>query len=424
MRLRSLLPTRVGVNVAFKLVSEVAGKLLTLVLIAVVARGLGKVGLGVYVYGFTGGLILAQVCDFGMQVFVTREVAGDRPHIARLVGNLLLARGAFACVGLACLIAGVRFAGFDRAGQISVCVLAAGVLLNSFGEFIFYIFRGRQEVQFEAGLSLAHRLLSLVLGLAAIRLGWGVTGVAAGFLVAGAASVGAAYLILIRRFFRPDFTFDGALIRATLREVLPIGIAITLSALCFRADVMLMKPLRGIEELALYGAGRRLMEPWALLPAALMAGVFPAFSGLPTGDPRRSALVRRTVLLLLAVGAPLALLAALFRGEIMALVYGPGYAAAAPPFAVLMVALVPMFLNYGLTHFLIALRLTRLNALFCGVCLLVNVTANLFLIPPLGATGAAFALLVTEGLLTVLCAGAIISHRLQSQSAPEYTVDA
>lgn len=405
----SPLSRRVGANVAFKLVSEVAGKLLTLVLIATLARGLGRAGFGVYVFGFTAGLILAQVCDFGMQVFVAREVAGDRPHIARLVGNLLLARGAFAFAGLACLFAGVRFAGFDRAGQISVCVLAAGVLLNSFGEFVFYIFRGRQEVQFEAGLSLAHRLLSLLLGLAAIRLGWGVTGVAAGFFIAGGVSTGAASLILTRRFFRPDFGFDGALLRAALREVLPIGIAIGLSAVCFRIDVVLLKALRGIEEVGLYGAGRRLMEPWALLPAALMAGVFPAFSGLPVGDPRRSALVRRTVVLLLTVGSPVAGLAALFRGEIMALVYGPGYAAAAPSFAVLMAALVPMFLNYGLTHFLIALRLTRLNALFCGVCLLVNVTTNLLLIPRLGATGAALSLLVTEGLLTVLCAGAL--HR-------------
>lgn len=402
---------RVEVNVALKFVSEVGGKLLTLVLIAALARGLGQAGFGVYVFGFTAGLILAQVCDFGMQVFVAREVARNRPNAPRLVGNLLLARGAFALAGMGCLIIGMRFAGFDGAGQVGVCLLAAGVLLNSFGEFIFYVFRGRQEVRFEAGLSLAHRLLCLLFGLAAIRLGWGVAGVAGGFLVAGTISTGAAYLILVRRFFNPDFGMDGALVRGALREVLPIGVAIGLSAVCFRVDVVLLKALRGIEEVGLYGAGRRLMEPWALLPAALMAGVFPAFSGMSAGDPRRSALAWRTVALLMAVGAPIAGLAALFRGEVMALVYGRGYAAAAPSFAVLMAALVPMFLNYGLTHFLIALHLARLNALFTGICLLVNVGANLLLIPSLGATGAALSLLITEGLLTVLCAGAICRKR-------------
>ena len=76
-----------------------------------------------------------------------------------------------------------------------------------------------------------------------------------------------------------------------------------------------------------------------------------------------------------------------------------------------MAALVPMFLNYGLTHFLIGLHLTRLNALFCGVCLLVNVTANFLLIPSLGATGAALSLLITEGLLMILCVGAIYRKR-------------
>jgi len=404
-------PRRVGVNVAFKLVSEVGGKLLTLVLIAALARGLGQAGFGVYVFGFTAGLILAQVCDFGMQVFVAREVARSRPDAPRLVGNLLLARGVFAFAGMGCLIPAIRFAGFDGEGQAAICVLTAGILLNSFGEFIFYVFRGRQEVRFEAGLSLVHRLLCLLFGLSAIRLGWGVAGEAGGVLVAGAVSTGAAYLILVRRFFRPDFGVDRALIRGALREVLPIGVAIGLSAVCFRVDVVLLKALRGIEEVGLYGAGRRLMEPWALLPAALMAGVFPAFSGMSAGDPRRSALARRTVTLLMTVGAPIAGLAALLRGEIMALVYGPDYAAAAPSFAVLMAAMVPMFLNYGLTHFLIALHLTRLNALFTGICLLVNVGANLLLIPSLGATGAALSLLITEGLLTALCAGAIYRKR-------------
>ena len=399
---------RVGVNVAYKLASEVLGKLLTLLLIGFVARGLGQAGFGIYVLGFTLGLILAQVSDFGTQVFVAREVASNRPDIARLVGNLLLARGAFGLLALACLSIWCLSSGFGPVDRAAICLLAAGGLVNSLGEFFFYVFRGRQDVRFEAILSLAQRLLGLILGLTAIGLGWGVVGVVAGIFAASCISTLAGYRILLVRFFRPEFRMDTGLVLSALRDILPIGLAICLSAICFRVDVVLLQGLKGVREVGLYGVGRRLMEPWSLLPAALMAGVFPAFAGLPADDPRRSALSRNTLALLLGLGAVIAAAAIAFRRQIIWLVFGPAYADSAFSFAILMTALVPMFITYGLTHFLIALGLARFNAAFTGAALILNVGLNLALIPSMGAAGSAISLLATEGMLMVLCAGALI----------------
>ena len=406
----NLFPRRVGINVFFKLGSEVLGKLFTLVLMAVVARSLGQAGFGIYVFGFTTGLILSQVSDFGMQVFVAREVAGNRRDVNRLVGNLLLSRVTLALLGMGCLLFGIRFGGFDGEGRVAICILAMGVLLNSFGEFIFYVFRGKQEIKFEAGLSILQRTLSLIFGLGAIFLGWGIVGVTSGFFGASAVSTGIAYLILIRRFLRPDFTIDRDLVRNAFREILPIGVAIV-SAICFRVDVFILEAIRGIEEVGLYGAGRRLMEPWALLPAALMAGVYPAFSSIKPGDPRRNSLVRKSIGLLLALGGVVACLAITFRLELINLVYGAEYTAAGSSLTFLMVALVPMFITYGLSHFMIALGMARYNAVFTGVALVVNVSMNLVLIPSLGAIGAAVSLLVMEALLMTLCVGALVYCR-------------
>ena len=404
-------PRRVGINVFFKLGSEVLGKLFTLVLMAVVARALGQAGFGIYVLGFTTGLILSQVTDFGMQVFVAREVAGNRRDLNRLVGNLLLSRVTLAVFGMGCLLVGIRFGGFGGEGRVAVCILAMGVLLNSFGEFIFYVFRGKQEIRFEAGLSILQRMLSLIFGLGAIFLGWGIVGVTSGFFGASAVSTGIAYLILTRRFLRPDFTIDRDLVRNAFREILPIGVAISLSAICFRVDVVILEALRGIEEVGLYGAGRRLMEPWALLPAALMAGVYPAFSSIQPGDPRRNSLVRKSVGLLLALGGVIACLGITFRQELINLVYGAEYAAAGSSLAFLMAALIPMFITYGLSHFMIALGMARYNAVFTGISLIVNVSMNLVLIPSMGAIGAALSLLAMETLLMILCAVALVYRR-------------
>jgi O-antigen/teichoic acid export membrane protein len=84
---------------------------------------------------------------------------------------------------------------------------------------------------------------------------------------------------------------------------------------------------------------------------------------------------------------------------------------AAPSLRVLALALPILFLNYGLTHFLIARDLERRNLLFAALMLVVNVSANFVLIPRFAGPGAACATLVTEVALTICCA---IALRLRS----------
>ena len=91
----------------------------------------------------------------------------------------------------------------------------------------------------------------------------------------------------------------------------------------------------------------------------------------------------------------------------MALIYRGGFARAVPSLRVLAAALPILFLNFGLTHFLIARDLERRNLAFAGVMLVVNVAANLLVVPRLGGPGAAWATLLTEVVLTICCLAAL-----------------
>jgi O-antigen/teichoic acid export membrane protein len=67
-----------------------------------------------------------------------------------------------------------------------------------------------------------------------------------------------------------------------------------------------------------------------------------------------------------------------------------------------------MYMDYALTHTLIAMDRPRLFAFFTLAALVVNLICNLLLIPALGITGAAAATVVTEGVLFALCATAVL----------------
>jgi len=117
-------------------------------------------------------------------------------------------------------------------------------------------------------------------------------------------------------------------------DVWPIGAGIVLSALYFRLDLFFVEYWHGVEAVALYNAVFRLVEAMRLLPAAVLAVVFPLLCR--AGDLRPLA---RLAAGLFAGGAAVALVVAGPAGWLVTLFYGPSYAAATPAFRVLREAL-------------------------------------------------------------------------------------
>jgi O-antigen/teichoic acid export membrane protein len=168
----------------------------------------------------------------------------------------------------------------------------------------------------------------------------------------------------------------------------------------------------------------KLFEPTLIVPGVLLAATFPLLARSAHMEAIKPNALRellgQTTLALLGLGALATLLLILLAGPMIALLYGPTYAASAPILAWLALACVPMYINYGLTHALIATDRPRLYALFTLAALSVNLGLNLALIPVIGLVGAALTTVAAELTLLILCAIAVYRYlsTLKSQSAP------
>ena len=80
---------------------------------------------------------------------------------------------------------------------------------------------------------------------------------------------------------------------STSSEALPLGIAIFLSIGYTRVAVFLLEFRLGPLAVAEFSAAHRLVEPAQIVPAALLAAVFPAFSAALSRNPRQAG--RRSV---------------------------------------------------------------------------------------------------------------------------------
>ncbi len=409
------LARRLKRNTASKLIADLVGRALQLALAYQAQITLGAATYGHFTYALAIGFLLAQLADLGVQLIVAREMASDEARAARIAGAGLALK-----IALAVLVSGLLIAvSLARAPavQAATFVLGLAMLFNSFVEFFGYLFRGLQRVEYEAGLALLMRSSTAVLGLAALSSGLGLMGLAVVYLVGSSATVVLGAIWLNKRFFKISLAVDFADVWKLLRQALPLGGAIALSVAYTRTAVFLLDALRGAEAVGAYGVAQKLIEPLSIIPAALMAAVFPAFTQAVTREPaafrsgkesEQVGWLRAGSLKVLALaGTILAAAGALGGPWLIVQLYRGQYAQAVTALQVLALALLPTFLNYALTHFLIALGWQRLNLFFNAIVFVLNFALCLALIPSFGPAGAALAVAISECALFAMCQRAV-----------------
>ena len=386
-----------------KLAAEVIGRLLQFALIYAAQRLLGPANYGIITYGLAVGLVLAPMTDLGMQLIITREIARDGQAAPRLTGiglalKLILTLGV---VGLLLPISLQRPAD----AVFATFILGLAVITASFAEYFGYVFRGLQRVELDAALTLLLRVLVFACGFAALLLVVSVNSLASAYLLGNFLAALLGYLWLRRRFFMPQLRVKRSELLALLRQALPLGGAILFSIGYTRTSIFLLDALHNSTAVGEYGVALRLTEPLAMIPAAIMAAVFPALShalaqqGYASTRPLRL----KTIGLLALAGSVIALGGWLLGPWLIHFLYGEQYTGSTVALQILSLAALPTFINYALTHFLVALRQQRLNLAFNMVIFGVNLVLCLWLIPQFGPSGAALAVVLSELLLLLLC---------------------
>lgn len=424
-----------GRGAFWKLGSDLLGRALQYVLLWVAARSLGRADFGDFTFALSVGLMLAQVADFGLQLFVQRELARltipgavappyftDEAAAGRLVGGGLSIKAVLAMVALGLMVGLVLIEPVGNKGALLLVGVSA--ILGTMLEYLSYCFRALRRLQYEAMAAIVGRAVNLLLGVGLIIAGAGVWGLAVAGNLAMLAAIVFSYTRLTG-YVRPSWRPDWGYWREALGQPTAIGVGVVFSIISFRVDNLLIPPILGprqaSEALGLYNVAYKLFEPSQVLPGVLLAATFPLMArvgqgsqGSGIGDQGSVRELRQLlgqnvrILLMLGIGVSLGMMA--FASPVLQVLYGGEYGPSAPVLQVLALACLPMYLNYLLTHVLIAMDRPRLFAYFTLLALFVNVLANLALIPTLGIVGAAWATVATEVVLLALCATAVTRH--------------
>ncbi len=390
---------RVGKNAVARLSAQAWAKLLSLMLVPLVARYEGSTGLGRYVLVTTIVGIVGALSDMGLKTFLMRETARaqDRDQQRALLGRLLPLRLLLAACGYA-LVIGLAQTPFFPVETRRLLPLG-GLMLFPEGAMwtIEALINGRRRMEVSSGLQMVARLLTLAGAVPALLLGFGVQGVLISTVSAGAIGAVLYGAVLWRWGLRPRWRLDLGEWRAVLTQAYPFALTGMIAMVYARLDIVLLSAWQGEAAAGWYGAAYKLWEAFGLIPSSLLDALFPELARLAStgkGQVRLGVLFHWGIPALALGGVALSGAGAALAPWLIPLLYGPGetYAPSVAVFRVLVWAIPAMFLYLLSGHTLYALeRQRRVTAamLIVGVA---NVGLNLWVIPRwsyLGVSGVA-----------------------------------
>jgi PST family polysaccharide transporter len=403
-------------NALWKTVALSLEKASRLALVIVAAPVLGRAAFGRFQFATTVTTMLALGTDLGLGIWTTRALARSPARAAAIVATALRVR-MLAALPYAALTVAVALTLGPGDTRAAILLLGIAALADAFVDHFGAILRGCERFSDEARLSAARALLVAGTGLASVSLGRSLVALAAG-VAAGACASGVYGLWIIgrprRQLARGRGTFEPALARAAVGEALPLWLAGMLSLLYFKGDTVLLRFLAGDAELGAYAAAYKVFEGSTLFPAVLLAAAFPRLARAQGDHDRQRRWERLLACVLVGVGLLVGVTLHAGGDRIVTALFGDEFRRAGPSLRALAFAVPLLYLNAGLTHFLIARDLGRKNLVFAASMLVVNVGLNLLLIPGLAGPGAAWATVLTEVALTGCCLVA-----LASRSTPE-----
>lgn len=375
-------------------------RLVTLVLGAVMtsqlARYLDVGGYGYYGLVMTFVTPFVLITDLASAQVVVREIAGRPEKTRRVIATALLLRALLGVIAM--LASAFRAWSMDYPMMVRTAIVVYSVtLLLAPAEALAAILQARLRLGAISLIGAGATLVNLVLILWAVRAHAALPLVLAAAAAPAIVRAAAITILVWLSVYRPaalgsresarhnaqgatqdkDFrslrqlcalrlvpcafrTFDTALARRLLAASWPLALATLLNLVpgSLPTFCLATRPI----PLGTFGAAKAVPMMLALLPNAVMVGLFPVMARAYLAGPREAtAVLHRAYVALLGLAFPISAGAVALAPDGVRLLYGHAFAASVPGLRLLSLTLIAMFPGIGAGHMLIAMGREKVN---------------------------------------------------------------
>ncbi|MCW5850566.1 MAG: oligosaccharide flippase family protein [Anaerolineae bacterium] len=437
---------RVARNSLAPMLTTLGNKVVDFAFAALMLRLLGPMLSGRYYFAVAVVGYLEIWSNFGLNLYLTRQVAQHRDTARDTLAQTLTLR--LVLLGLAVPV--LMLVGFAWRGlfglsddtALAIVLLVVALVPGNVAAALSSVFYAYERMEYPAGLTSLTTLVKVALGALALLLGWGFVGLALVAIVSNLITVGILWRAASRLFFRPRFAPALAGLGGIALASYPLMLNHLLQTLFFKVDVTLLQPLQGDIVVGWYSTAYKWIDALLIIPAYFTLAIFPLMSRYATEDGGRQTADRRpqtkgedqkdarsrpssvhrppsplartyllAVRLLLYIALPVAMATTFMAEDLVRLLGGAEYLPHGAIALRIMIWFLPFSFVNGVTQYvLVAVDQARWITRSFALAFSFNLIFNLLFIPRYGYPAAAVITILSELVLMVPFLWAVHRH--------------
>jgi len=415
-------------NTSVLIVANALQPLLSFYLVVTISRLLNVDGLGAYSTVFNYQAIFQICAGFGLKNLLTRNVAQQHDSLWRYLWRGSLIVLPFALLGMAGLIGLTAALDYNPLVLEATVAVSLSLVAAALADVCEGVLAGIERLHIVGYSAVLENIIRVVASLMVLFNGFGLLALAWVF-VASKFVKAAFYYWYIHRAVAP---FPGAKqrrefgdwrsIRRLLRDARIFALTMICVTIYWKIDVSLLSKLAGLEAVGIYSAAYRFLMIMLVVVDSFVNSLFPIISNYYHASGAAGGnfdfACKKAMQLLLVIVLPVVLTLALLAPQIIALIYGAKYAAAAPVLQILIWVVAPYAVSQIFAYALVASNNQRYDFFVNAASMITNMALNWFLIQRFGYLGAAWAAVLSILVYVALQAPFVFRQVLKFELKP------
>lgn len=386
-------------NSIYTAVTEIVINVLSIFVAGYVAKQLGVLDYGRFVFAFAFVDIFTLFSNMGLHTVQVREIARDKANAPEFFGITLIIRIATAVLTFLAVSITISFLDYPLITKQVVWIAGLALVFNYIQDSCKAVFKAYETMHVMAVIHFAVNVVSMVLRVLVLYLGFGLLTLSWTIALVSTLAALVPYLILRHYFFKPVYSITMERSKHVIRLVMPFYFSLMFWVIYKRADILLLSFLGSEVDVGWYSAAFMLISRLAFISTAVVGATFPVISRLyKTDTPAAVRTYQKGLLLLFVISLPMAIGCFLGADKIIYLIFDRQYENSIAAFQIIAWTIPFVFLSQLMAGFLNAFGKERIVVRATATYVIANVLANLILIPKYGFMGAATSLLISENI--------------------------
>ena len=396
MRLSSFLKNKETKNAGWLIGGRVVQMVLSLLVGVLTARYLGPGNYGLIGYASSYVAFFTSLCTLGLNSVIIKDFVDNPEEEGKAIGSAIVMRIASSVLSAAMIVSFVAIVDRDEPLTIAVVALSSlGLIFHVFETFNFW-FQSRYKSKITTIATLLAYIITSAYKLVLLYFGksvrWFAFATSVDYIV-----VAAILYIAYKNYRGPKLEFSLTKCKALLNKSYHYILSGMMVAIYGQTDKLMLKQMLDEASVGYYNTASTICKMWVFVLVAIIDSIYPTILSLhKENEEAYKRKNKQLYAIVFYVSVTVSLIMCAIGGFVVKILYGDAYTPAIMPLKIITWYTAFSYLGVARNAWIVCEGKQKYLKYMYLSAAVINVILNFSLIPVWGASGAAFASLVTQ----------------------------